>query len=245
MPSYSDAELQEIARWLGEGLSASKIAAAFSALRGGPVSRNAIIGIVHRNAMLGAIGFANAKGRLPIARQAASVRDRGGQAKGEQVTRKRDKRNWAVEASGKTKAGDKPADRTKGSELHATGHNAVAARKPKVRSRRDASPAWLPPRLFVREVGVLIADGEAYRFKVPAPQRGPIGRQPHGVAMRFIDCLPGRCRAPLDLTLKEDPQDDAPGARPGADMLCCGMRVRALKSYCAYHEARFRRRVCA
>ena len=90
----------------------------------------------------------------------------------------------------------------------------------------------------------LIADGEAYRFKVPAPQRGPIGRQPHGVAMRFIDCLFSRCRAPLDLTLEEDAENDAPGGRPGADMLCCGMRTRALKSYCSYHQARFQRRVC-
>ncbi|MBN9216824.1 MAG: GcrA cell cycle regulator [Mesorhizobium sp.] len=234
MPSYSDAELQEIARWLGEGLSASGIATAFSALRGGPVSRNAIIGIVHRNPMLGAIGFANGKGRLPIARQAASGRDKDGRSTGKR----------AAGASAKIKAGDKAADCPKAKELHGAGRNAIAARKPKARSRRDASPAWLPPRLFVREVGVLIADGEAYRFKVPAPQRGPIGRQPHGVAMRFIDCLPGRCRAPLDLTLEENPQDDAPGGRPGADMLCCGMRVRALKSYCAYHEARFRRRVC-
>ncbi|TIN19658.1 MAG: GcrA cell cycle regulator, partial [Mesorhizobium sp.] len=35
----------------------------------------------------------------------------------------------------------------------------------------------------------------------------------------------------------------APGGRPGADMLCCGMRTRALKSYCTYHQARFQRRV--
>jgi GcrA cell cycle regulator len=26
-------------------------------------------------------------------------------------------------------------------------------------------------------------------------------------------------------------------------MLCCGMRTGALKSYCAYHQARFQRRV--
>ncbi|WP_137933687.1 GcrA cell cycle regulator [Mesorhizobium comanense] len=225
MPSYSDAELQEIARWLGEGLSASRIAAAFSALRGGPVSRNAIIGIVHRSPMLGAIGFANGRARLPIAG--------GGKL---EVKRGR-------KAAPQSRAGKKPPASTKGAEIRDAG--AAVPRKAKARSRRDASPAWLPPRLFVREVGVLIADGEAYRFKMPAPQRGPIGRQPHGVAMRFIDCLPGRCRAPLDLTLHENPEDDAPSGRPGTDMLCCGMRVKALKSYCAYHEARFRRRVCA
>ncbi|WP_457103510.1 hypothetical protein [Mesorhizobium sp. URHB0026] len=62
MASYSDSELQAIAAWPGDGLSASRIAAAFSAQRGSPVSRNAIIGVVHRNAMLGAIGFANGRG---------------------------------------------------------------------------------------------------------------------------------------------------------------------------------------
>lgn len=219
MASYSDAELQEIARWLKDGLSASRIATAFSALRGSPVSRNAIIGIVHRNAMLGAIGFAN--GRSPGAERAIRKPAAAKPAKGK--------------ANGKAAAGAV-------TEAHAA--KAAVARKNKVRARHESSPAWLPPRLFVREVGVLIADGEAYRFKVPAPQRGPIGRQPHGVAMRFIDCLFSRCRAPLDLTLEEDPQNDAPGGRPGAEMLCCGMRTKALKSYCSYHQARFQRRVC-
>ncbi|TPM13091.1 GcrA family cell cycle regulator [Mesorhizobium sp. B2-3-5] len=232
MASYSDAELQEIARWLKEGLSASKIAAAFSTLRGSPVSRNAIIGIVHRNAMLDAIGFANGKGMPPAARQVAGERAK-------------DKRTGGTQASGRTKGkatGKAAAAVKKGADVPVG--KGVDTRKAMARVRHDASPVWLPPRLFVREVGVLIADGEAYRFKVPAPQRGPIGRQPHGVAMRFIDCLFGRCRAPLDLTLEEDPENDAPGGRPGADMLCCGMRTKAMKSYCGYHQARFRRRVC-
>lgn len=223
MASYSDAELQEIARWLKDGLSASRIAVAFSALRGSPVSRNAIIGIVHRNAMLGAIGFANGKGMPPVARQAA-----GGRAICKPAAAKRAKGKATVEK----RAGVPAAEGT-------------VPRKTKARPRHDSSPAWLPPRLFVREVGVLVADGEAYRFKVPAPPRGPIGRQPHGVAMRFIDCLFSRCRAPLDLALEGDAENDAPGGRPGADMLCCGMRTRALKSYCNYHQARFQRRVCA
>ena len=224
MASYSDAELQEIARWLKEGLSASRIAAAFSALRGSQVSRNAIIGIVHRNAMLGAIGFANGQGMPPVARQAAGERTMRKPAAAERANGK---------ASGKAVAQER-----------AGVHPAEGARKNKARPRRDASPAWLPPRLFVREVGVVIADGEAYRLEVPAPQRGPIGRQPHGVAMRFIDCLFDRCRAPLDLTLEEDPENDAPGGRPGADMLCCGMRTKEQKSYCGYHRTRFQRRVC-
>ncbi|WP_292235339.1 hypothetical protein, partial [Mesorhizobium sp.] len=62
MAAYTEKEIDEIAAWLKEGLSASRIAGRFSALRGSPVSRNAIIGIVHRNAGLSAIGFANPKG---------------------------------------------------------------------------------------------------------------------------------------------------------------------------------------
>ncbi|WP_044548180.1 GcrA cell cycle regulator [Mesorhizobium japonicum] len=224
MASYSRAELQEIARWLKEGLSVSRIAAAFSALRGSPVSRNAIIGIVHRNAMLGAIGFANGRGMPPVARQGAGERTMRKPAAAKRANGR---------ASGETVA-----------QKRAGVYAAEGGRKNKARPRRDSSPAWLPTRLFVREVGVLIADGEAYRLEVPAPQRGPIGRQPHGVAMRFIACLFDRCRAPLDLTLEEDPENDPPGGRPGADMLCCGMRTKGQKSYCGYHQERFQRRVC-
>lgn len=206
MASYTDAELQEIARWLKDGLSASKIAAAFTALCGARVSRNAIIGIVHRNAMLDAIGFASGK-RLPAGKRKASKRANG-----------------TGIAIAKVAASTIDIARVTG-----------VASMP-VRPKRE------PPRLLVRG-GVLVADGEAYRLEVPLPQRAGLGRQPHGVAMRFIDCLFGRCRAPLDLTLEEDPENDAPGSRPGTDMVCCGMRTKALKSYCPYHQARFRRRV--
>lgn len=222
MASYTDAELQEIACWLKDGLSASKIAAAFSALRGNPVSRNAIIGIVHRNAMLGAIGFAHGKGLPAGAKRAAG---------------KRGKR-----ANGTPAQGRAIATAVAGTIDVAFATGGASVSEP-ARLRREPPPAWLPPRLLVHEVGVLIADGEAYRLEVPVPSRAAVGRQPHGVAMRFIDCLFGRCRAPLDLTLEEDPENDAPGGRPGADMLCCGMRTKALKSYCTYHQARFRRRV--
>jgi GcrA cell cycle regulator len=219
MASYTDAELQEIARWLKEGLSASSIAAAFSALRGSPVSRNAIIGIVHRNAMLDAIGFA--KGPPVGAKRAA---------------RKRTASKWAHDVPARGKVSARPVAGTTDAEFAVAGMRKAVA-------KREPPPAWLPPRLFVREVGMLIVDGEAYRFKVPVPPRTPVGRQPHGVAMRFIDCLFSRCRAPLDLTLEEDPENDAPGGRPGADMLCCGMRTKALRSYCTYHQARFQRHV--
>ncbi|MFD2054617.1 GcrA family cell cycle regulator [Mesorhizobium calcicola] len=208
MASYTDTELQEIARWLKDGLSASSIAVAFSALRGARVSRNAIIGIVHRNAMLAAIGFANH--RPAAAKRAAGKR-----------------------TVSKPESGTPARDRT----------IAKAANAETIDVALAIGGAGVPPRLFVR--GVLVADGEAYRLEVPVPPRTALGRQPHGVAMRFIDCLFGRCRAPLDLTLEEDPDNDAPGGRPGADMLCCGMRTKPLKSYCPYHQTRFRRRVFA
>ncbi|MER8410371.1 GcrA cell cycle regulator [Mesorhizobium sp. M1342] len=212
MASYSDAELHEIGRWLKDGLSASRIAVAFTALRGSPVSRDAIIGIVHRNAMLGAIGFANGKGPPPRARQAGGKR-----------------------------AGSKRADGMSANATPAVGkmHGVLAAKD--IHTHEVARPRRA--HSFVREAGVLIADGVAYRLEVPAPPRAAIGRQPHGVAMRFVDCLFSRCRAPLDLTVEEDSENDAPGSRPGADMLCCGMRTTALKSYCTYHQARFQRRV--
>ncbi|MBZ9676407.1 GcrA family cell cycle regulator [Mesorhizobium sp. ES1-1] len=217
MPSYTDVELQEIARWLREGLSASRIAAKFSVLRGGPVSRNAIIGIVHRNAMLGEIGFANGRATPSIAMHAAGDRARREPAKA-----------LAHGRAGKGKADfatGAPASKLNGAE------------------KRQPVQARQPRRLPVREAGVLIADGLVYRLRVPPPRREPIGRQPHGVAMRFIDCLFGRCRAPLYLTMEDERETHEPGGRPGADMLCCGMRTRSLKSYCAYHQARFQRRV--
>lgn len=209
MASYSDSELQAIAAWLGDGLSASRIAAAFSAQRGSPVSRNAIIGVVHRNAMLGAIGFSNGRGLSAAGTAMAKAASRA--AKAEPPT----SRAGAIPQPGST---------------------------PAVRPKRAPSP--VRPRLFQREAGVLTADGQTYRFKVPASPRGPIGRQPHGVAMRFIDCLFTRCRAPLDLALEEDAKNVAPAGRPGQDMLCCGMRTTTMKSYCSYHQARFHRPVC-
>lgn len=212
MASYSDAELHEIAGWLKDGLSASRIAVAFSALRRSPVSRDAVIGIVHRNAMLGAIGFANGKGAPPRARQAVGKR------------------------AGSKRASGAPANAT---PVVGKMDGVLAAKD--IHAREVARPRRA--HSFVREAGVLIADGVAYRLELPAPPRAAIGRQPHGVAMRFIDCLFSRCRAPLDLTVEEASESDAPGSRPGADMLCCGMRTSALKSYCTYHQARFQRRV--
>ncbi|UVK37817.1 GcrA cell cycle regulator [Mesorhizobium sp. AR10] len=215
MTAYTDTELHEIAVWLRDGLSASKIATRFSTLRGSPVSRNAIIGIVHRNQALKTIGFANPK---------------GGRSGG------RPKKFAAGHAGKPARLAAPPGQAKLPGQVKAAGQSKLPAQA------KLPGPAWLPPRLFLREAG-LVPEGEAYRFKVPAPRPRVIGRQPHFAAMRFIDCLFGRCRAPLDLTLEEDPDNDAPGSRPGPDMLCCGLRTRALKSYCTYHQARFRRPV--
>lgn len=62
MTAYTTSEIDSIAGWLKEGLTASQIATRLTAARGTPVTRNAIIGVVHRRAALKAIGFANSKG---------------------------------------------------------------------------------------------------------------------------------------------------------------------------------------
>lgn len=57
---YSDDEIEIIAKLLREGLSGSELAARFGAMTGRNVSRNAIIGVVHRNRKLKRIGFSHA-----------------------------------------------------------------------------------------------------------------------------------------------------------------------------------------
>ncbi|TGQ95387.1 hypothetical protein EN851_07650 [Mesorhizobium sp. M8A.F.Ca.ET.208.01.1.1] len=72
---YTETEIDSIAGWLRGGLSASQIAGRLSVWRGSTVTRNAIVGIVHRNARLRAIGFARyghgGGGNFGGARQAA------------------------------------------------------------------------------------------------------------------------------------------------------------------------------
>lgn len=58
---YSDDEIALLEKWLREGFSAGNMADMLSRERGSLVSRNAIIGVVHRNRRLAAIGF----GRTP------------------------------------------------------------------------------------------------------------------------------------------------------------------------------------
>ncbi|RWC29819.1 MAG: hypothetical protein EOS70_23290 [Mesorhizobium sp.] len=55
--TYAPGEIDDIAGWLRDGLSATQIADALSRQRRTPVSRNAIIGVVHRNKLLKSIGF--------------------------------------------------------------------------------------------------------------------------------------------------------------------------------------------
>ncbi|NUS20422.1 MAG: GcrA cell cycle regulator [Mesorhizobium sp.] len=268
--AYTEKEIDEIAAWLKEGLSASRIAGRFSALRGSPVSRNAIIGIVHRNAGLRAIGFANPKGGRAGGRPRKHARpDRPGRrgrtvvggmtlsepaalsryaeltegagaatpdlppARGGDVRSTLRSCSATAAKDGQAIGGCRPADvSVVGSPTHAqTTARAPKPKKPR-KPARTLPPAWLAPG--ERE------KSEAQRYKLPAPPP-PVnpGRQPHVAAMRFLDCLFGRCRAPLDLALREEPETDPLGARPGPDMLCCGLPTSATRSYCAHHHARF------
>ncbi|MEI9406669.1 GcrA cell cycle regulator [Mesorhizobium argentiipisi] len=271
--AYTEKEIDEIAALLKEGLSASRIAGHFSALRGSPVSRNAIIGIVHRNAGLSAIGFANPKGGRAGGRPRKHARpDRpggrgrvvtGGVMLSEPAALSRHA-EW-VEAAGAEAANLPPSEGDGRSTLRSCSTaaaedgqarggrcpadvsvyavsvkpDAISARinrapkKTKLRKpARTLPPAWLAPG--TRE------KSEAHLYKLPAPPP-PVnpGRQPHVAAMRFLDCLFGRCRAPLDLALGEDAEADPVGTRPGLDMLCCGLPTSATRSYCAHHHARF------
>ncbi|WFP74914.1 GcrA cell cycle regulator [Mesorhizobium sp. WSM4906] len=233
MPAaYTEKEIDEIAAWLREGLSASRIAGRFSALRGSAVSRNAIIGIVHRNAGLRAIGFANPKGGRAGGRPRKHARpDRRGRVVASAATANLPPRGGDVRQD---REGRCPADLSR-SEL-STPPNARTPPKPKKpKSRKPARslpPAWLAPG--AREK----SEAQLYKLPAPPPPVNP-GRQPHVAAMRFLDCLFNRCRAPIDLALREDAEDDPPGARPGPEMLCCGLPTTGTRSYCAHHHARF------
>ncbi|TPN76742.1 GcrA cell cycle regulator [Mesorhizobium sp. CU2] len=250
MPAYTEKEIDEIAAWLKEGLSASRIAGRFSALRGSPVSRNAIIGIVHRNTGLKAIGFANPKGGHAGGRPRKNVRpDRPGR-RGRVVTMSEPamlarhvelaEAADAEAANLPPRSGDVRQDRGARcpADLSVVGNTPNAEitarpnlKKPKPRkSARTLPPAWLAPS--GRE------KSEACKLPAPPPPVNP-GRQPHVAAMRFLDCLFGRCRAPLDLALRDDAEDDPAGARPGPEMLCCGLRTTGTRSYCTHHHARF------
>ncbi|WP_245491336.1 GcrA cell cycle regulator, partial [Mesorhizobium sp. M2A.F.Ca.ET.037.01.1.1] len=229
--AYTEKEIDEIAAWLKEGLSASRIAGRFSALRGAPVSRNAIIGIVHRNAGLRAIGFANPKGGRAGGRPRKHARpDRpgrrgrtviGGLSEPAALSRFAE----FVEGAGVATANLPPSggDARQGrggrcpADLSACDTptqkdiaKAPATPKPKkTKPRKPARalpPAWLAPGERQK------SEAHLYKLPAPPPAVNP-GRQPHVAAMRFLDCLFGRCRAPLDLALREDAEADPLGAR--------------------------------
>ena len=272
MPAaYTEKEIDEIAAWLKEGLSASRIAGRVSALRGSPVSRNAIIGIVHRNAGLSAIGFANPKGGRAGGRPRKNARTLPQRGRGRIATvsvtlsepamlsrhveraeagtanlppcggdARSIPRNCSAAAAedGQVRGGCCPAGvSNRGiatpTDGVTTARTPPKPKKPKPRKpARALPPAWLTPA--TREK----SEAQLYQLPAPPPPANP-GRQPHVAAMRFLDCLFGRCRAPIDLALREDVEDDPPGARPGTDMLCCGLRTSGTRSYCAHHHARF------
>ena len=253
MAAYTEKEIDEIATWLKEGLSASRIAGRFSALRGAAVSRNAIIGIVHRNAGLRAIGFANPNGGRAGGRPRKAQPDRPGRrgrvaaghvtlSEPAALSRMAELAEGAAAeiANLPPRGGDArqgregrcPADVSV--DKRSTEANvAPKPQKPKPRkSARALPPAWLAPGERPK------SEAQLYKLPAPPPPVNP-GRQPHVAAMRFLDCLFNRCRAPLDLALREDIEADPPGARPGTDMLCCGLRTTGTRSYCAHHHARF------
>ncbi|PBC02385.1 GcrA cell cycle regulator [Mesorhizobium sp. WSM3860] len=253
MAAYTEKEIDEIAAWLKEGLSASRIAGRFSALRGSPVSRNAIIGIVHRNAGLSAIGFANPKGGRSGGRPRRNARPdrpgrRGRAAAGGATLSEPAALSKRVEEAGAAAAslplfgedirqdrgGRCPGDLS-AVELSAQADARTPHKPRRSKARKPARtlpPAWLSPG--TREK----SDGQLYKLPAPPPPVNP-GRQPHVAAMRFLDCLFERCRAPIDFALREEADDDPIGVRPGPDMLCCGLPTSATRSYCAHHHARF------
>ncbi|TPI55859.1 GcrA cell cycle regulator [Mesorhizobium sp. B3-1-7] len=271
--AYTQKEIDEIATWLKEGLSASRIAGRFSALRGAPVSRNAIIGIVHRNAGLSAIGFANPKGgraggrprkhaarpdrpgrRARVAAGSVTLSEPAALARyaelaegaGAEVLDLRptggDARSTLRSCSATAAEDGQDRGERCPADLSACGittqTDAVTARAPKPKKPKPRKPARMLPPAWLTPGGREKSEAQRYKLPAPPPPVNP-GRQPHVAAMRFLDCLFGRCRAPLDLALRETPEDDPAGARPAPDMLCCGLRTAGTRSYCAHHHARF------
>ncbi|MDX8466050.1 GcrA cell cycle regulator [Mesorhizobium sp. VK23B] len=267
--AYTEKEIDEIAAWLKEGLSASRIAGRFSALRGSPVSRNAIIGIVHRNAGLRAIGFVNPKGGRAGGRPRKNARpdrpSRRGRVAGAVTLSEPaalasrveeadaaiadlppsggDARSTlrscsaAAAEDGQGRGGRRPDDMS-AFELAARADRAIIPRTPKPKTPKARKPARTLPPAWLSPGSREKSEAQLYTLPAPPPPVAP-GRQPHVAAMRFLDCLFGRCRAPIDLALREDAEDDPPGARPGPHMLCCGLRTPGTRSYCAHHHARF------
>lgn len=228
MTGYAQSEIDQIAVWLRQGDSASQVASKLSSVSGRSVSRNSIIGIVHRNKALVAVGFSrgnpspgSGQGSIYTAAEIELV------AKGLQA-----KKNYAQIArqlAGKS-----------GRAISRFGVKSLVLRTPELKeigfqgkkgrpsAKGKVSPGQLPGKLFLAVTSDLDREPTAFDY-LTRPSTRVVGAQAHFVAMRFIDCLFDRCRAPLSSDLEE---------KPGPDMLCCGVRVEAGKSYCAYHDAR-------
>ncbi|TRC78538.1 hypothetical protein FJV80_24665 [Mesorhizobium sp. WSM4310] len=228
MSGYTQTEIDSIAGWLRAGDSASKAAGKLSAMRGRTVSRNAIIGIVHRNAKLAAIGFGRAKSSPGSEGSSTYTPD--------EIKLVADclkaKRNYVQIAhrlalkSGRviSRFGVKSLIR-RTRELNEIGFR---GKKGRPSDRKKAAPGQLPGRLFIAATADIDRDQSAFDY-LTRPVVRTLTPQPHFAAMRFVDCLRARCRAPLSYDLEE---------RPGPDMLCCGHLAVPLRSYCAYHEIR-------
>ncbi|TPK42282.1 MULTISPECIES: GcrA cell cycle regulator [unclassified Mesorhizobium] len=232
MTAYTPFEIECIAGWLKAGDSASKAAARLSAMRGRAVSRNAIIGIVHRNAKLDAIGFRRATSSPGSERTSTYTP--------EEIKLVADclkaKKNYVQIAqrlalkSGRviSRFGVKSLIR-RTPELNEIGFR---GQKGRLSDRKKAAPGQLPGRLFIAATADIDRDPSAFDY-LTRPAMRALAPQPHFAAMRFVDCLSARCRAPLSYDLEE---------RPGPDMLCCGLSTVPSRPYCAYHEIRLTNR---
>lgn len=124
MSGYTDVEIDAIKGWLVEGCSAARIAELFCQKFRRSVSRNAIIGIVHRNAALAAIGLPGRKPVGPGKRRARQRKPSAPAAPGSSHFGYLPRRDL-VRDIGEAFAPDREV-----SDLH-------AARPPKVRARID------------------------------------------------------------------------------------------------------------
>jgi GcrA cell cycle regulator len=130
------------------------------------------------------------------------------------------------------------------------------AAKPVRRARRqsaaDRPNAGEPIRPWPKQANVarLAAAARSCARPVGAGRRGLSLRcrrapLPSGASRRSPPCASSTACSPrarrLDLTLEED-RDDAPGSRPGQDMLCCGLRTRAETT--GHHQARSAAHAC-
>jgi GcrA cell cycle regulator len=180
MTAWLQSEIESVGGWLKDGHSGLQISKLASTAFGRKVTRNAVIGVVHRRPDLKAIGF-DPDNRKKV---------------------------------GKPKGSKSPA----------------AARDAKPLATRPFVPASPrhPSKIKLQAIeGLDLTNPFALRSKTVKHRAPP--RQLHFVAMRFADCLPNRCRAPLNYDLDE---------KPGPDMLCCGFRAMLAKPYCEYHEIR-------